>query len=167
MSAGQLAFEDVTVGQAIATLSKGPLTTAHLMRWSAATENWHRIHYDHPFATGHDRLPGLLVHGDLKLQFVFEGLIRWAGDSGWVWKVAVQFRDMSLAGETLAIWGRVTETRSLSDFGLVRLAVGIRNEHGKESTQGSAVVALPHRGGPAVPYPFHADAAVEAFGEVQ
>jgi hypothetical protein len=36
----------------------------------------------------------------------------------------------------------------------VNLSIGIRNEDGDESIRGSAVVALPYRGGPAVPYPF-------------
>jgi hypothetical protein len=48
-------FEDVSVGDMVGPLGKGPFTTPHLMRWSAAMENWHKIHYDHPFATGHDR----------------------------------------------------------------------------------------------------------------
>ena len=38
------------------------------MRWSAAMENWHKIHYDLPFATGHDRLPGLLINGSLQQE---------------------------------------------------------------------------------------------------
>ena len=32
--------------RACTSLRKGPLTTVHLMRWSAAMENWHKIHYD-------------------------------------------------------------------------------------------------------------------------
>jgi len=36
-----------------------------LMRFSAATANAHRIHYDHPYATGVEGYPGLVVHGPL------------------------------------------------------------------------------------------------------
>jgi len=32
----QLYFEDVNVGDDVTTLVKGPMTTTHLMRWSAA-----------------------------------------------------------------------------------------------------------------------------------
>lgn len=39
-------FEDVLIGQEIPVVVKGPMTTAHVMRWSASMENWHRIHYD-------------------------------------------------------------------------------------------------------------------------
>jgi 3-methylfumaryl-CoA hydratase len=39
--------------------------TTRLFRFSALTANSHRIHYDLPYATGVEGLPGLLVHGPL------------------------------------------------------------------------------------------------------
>lgn len=36
-----------------------------LMRFSAATSNGHRIHYDWPYTTGVEGYPGLVVHGPL------------------------------------------------------------------------------------------------------
>jgi 3-methylfumaryl-CoA hydratase len=36
-----------------------------LFRYSAVTFNSHRIHYDHPYATGIEGYPGLVVHGPL------------------------------------------------------------------------------------------------------
>ena len=147
-------FEDVPIGMEIAPLTKGPLTTVHLMRWSAAMENWHRIHYDHAFATGHDGLPGLLVNGSFKQQFVMQLLKDWAGPAGWVWKAAFQFRAMNQAGETLRVWARVKDKREAPSFGLIDLDLGIVNEHGVESTPGTAMVALPYRDGPPLPYPF-------------
>lgn len=148
-------FEDLSVGQVITTLSKGPLTTAHLMRWSAAMENWHKIHYDLPFATGHDKLPGLLINGSLKQQFILELLKDWAGETGWVWKVKFQFRAMNLVGETLSIWARASGMRAIEGrYGLVDLELGILNGAGQESTPGAATIALPFRNGPALPYPF-------------
>jgi acyl dehydratase len=147
-------FEDVSIGEALPLLTKRPLTTAHLMRWSAATENWHKIHYDLPFAQQHDKLPGLLVNGSLKQQFIAQHLKDWAGETGWVWKIGFQFRAMNFAGETLAVWAKVVAKRRTQSFGLVDLELGIRNEAGKESTPGTAVIALPYRDGNAVPYPF-------------
>ncbi|MEZ5916748.1 MAG: MaoC family dehydratase N-terminal domain-containing protein [Parvularculaceae bacterium] len=37
-----------------------------LFRYSALTLNSHRIHYDHPYATGVEGYPGLVVHGPLQ-----------------------------------------------------------------------------------------------------
>jgi acyl dehydratase len=147
-------FEDVAVGDELRRLEKGPLTTTHLMRWSAAMENWHKIHYDKPFAIKHDKLPGLLVNGSLKQQFIVQILKDWVGPVGWVWKVSFQFRAMNVVNETLWAWGKVTGKREYADFGLVDLDLGIANEQGKESTPGKATVALPYRNGEPVPYPF-------------
>ena len=147
-------FDDVPVGLELARLSKGPLTTMHLMRWSAAMENWHRIHYDRSFAVEHDKLPDLLINGSFKQQFMVQMLKDWAGPAGWLWKISFQFRAMNRVGEALEIWGRVKGKRELPGFGLVDLDIGIVNEEGLESTPGSGVVALPLRGGPALPYPF-------------
>lgn len=154
-----MVYEAVNVGDALPALAKGPLTTAHLMRWSAAMENWHKIHYDKPFAIEHDKLPGVLVNGTLKQQFIMQFLRDWAGDAGWVWKVGFQFRAMNVEGETLRLWGKVTGKRECSDYGLVDIELGITNDAGKESTPGTAVVALPYRGGKPVPYPFVAPSA--------
>ena len=147
-------FEDVPLGWALPLLEKGPLTVMHLMRWSAAMENWHRIHYDREFAVGHDGLPGLLVNGSLKQQFIVQLLKDWAGADGWVWKVGFQFRAMSLVGETLRVWASVAGKHEADGYGLVDLELGIVNGQGVESTPGTAVVALPYRAGPPVPYPF-------------
>ncbi len=149
-----LAFEDVAAGQEVGAMHKGPFTTAHLMRWSAAMENWHKIHYDLPFATDHDKLPGLLINGSLKQQLIAQLLKDWAGPTGWVWKIRFQFRAMNLAGERLTLWTQITDTTRKASFGLVDLDLGIRNEAGVESTPGSATVALPFRDGPPLPYPF-------------
>ncbi len=152
-------FDDVTVGDELPRLEKGPLTTVHLMRWSAAMENWHKIHYDRPFAVEHDKLPELLINGSFKQQFIVQLLKDWVGSTGWVWKVSFQFRAMNIVGETLWTWARVTGKRNAPDFGLVDLDVGIVNEAGKESTPGKATVALPYRNGKPVRYPFVAPAA--------
>jgi acyl dehydratase len=151
-------FEELRIGQELPTLVKGPLTPMHLVRWSAAMENWHRIHYDRDFAVRHDHLPDVLVNGSFKQQFIVQALKDWAGPGGWLWKVAFQFRAMNLVGETLQVWARVGGKREVPGYGLVDLALGIVNAAGLESTPGSAVVALPYEGGPPLPYPFIAPA---------
>jgi acyl dehydratase len=147
-------FEVVNIGDEIPGLEKGPMTTAHLMRWSAAMENWHKIHYDRPFAIEHDKLPDLLINGSLKQQFVMQLLADWAGPGGWVWKVGFQFRAMNVVGETLRIWGKVVNKRESTDYGLIDIELGILNDADKESTPGTATVVLPYRTGAALPYPF-------------
>jgi acyl dehydratase len=154
----QVVFEDIEPGQEIDPLVKGPLATMHLMRWSAAMENWHRIHYDRTFAQEHDKLPDILINGSLKQQFILQLLKDWAGRNGWVWKVGFQFRAMNVVNETLTVWARVKDKRDVGPYGLIELDLGIRNAAVVDSTPGTATVALPHRNGPPVPYPFRAPA---------
>ncbi|WP_280344665.1 FAS1-like dehydratase domain-containing protein [Nocardia abscessus] len=47
-----------------------------LMRFSAATANPHRIHYDWPYATGVEGYPGLVVHGPLMTLALAETIRR-------------------------------------------------------------------------------------------
>jgi len=155
VGAPQTFIDDLVSGAEIPMLAKGPLTPPMLMRWSAAIENWHRIHYDRDFAVQHDKLPDLAINGTLKQQLVVQALRRWAGPAGWLWKASFQFRAFNAVGETLRIWGRVTGKRELADYGLADLELGVLNDAGKESTPGTAVVALPYRDrGAGVPYPF-------------
>ena len=52
----QLYFEDVGEGQDLPRVTKGPITTTHLVRWAAANGNYARIHWDLPFAQLHQGL---------------------------------------------------------------------------------------------------------------
>jgi len=149
-----LAFEDVAAGDELPELVRGPMTTTHVMRWSAAIENWHRIHYDQPFAVGHDGLPGLLVNGSFKQHLLAQLMRGWLEPAGWLARIEMSFRGMDLVGDTLTAHGRVTEVAQRDGLGLVVCEIGIRNQRGEEGTTGSATGVLPLRGGPAVPYPF-------------
>ena len=47
------------------------------MRWSAATENWHPLHFDWKYATEHDGLPDVLVSGSWKQHVLIQLLSDW------------------------------------------------------------------------------------------
>ena len=150
-----LRFEDVGVGAELPQLLRGPITTSHVMRWSAAIENWHRIHYDQPFAVEHDGLPGLLINGTFKQHLLVQLMRGWLEPGGWLARIQMSFRGMDLVGDTLTAWGRVTETEERDGLGLVVCEIGIRNQRDDgDTTNGTATGVLPLRGGPAVPYPF-------------
>lgn len=152
-------FHEVSKGDALPPVVKGPMTPMHIMRWSAAIENWHRIHYDHPFATGHDGLPGILVNGSWKQHVVAELLKNWAGADGWVLAVKFRFTSMDVAGDTIIGEGRVADLWEAEGMGFVRCDVVLKNQTGKVSTEGTGVVVLPLSPERALPYPFPRDVA--------
>jgi acyl dehydratase len=136
-------FESVEVGASLTPLTIGPLTPVHLMRFSAAIENWHRIHYDERFAREHDGLPGLLVSGSYKQHLAAQMVRAWAGPDGRLTRIGMQFRAMNVVGETLTACGTVTDRRRDEHVGVITCEIGIRNDDGVESSPGTATVAFP------------------------
>ena len=130
------------------------LTPTHLFRWSAAIENWHRIHYDLDFAVNHDRNPGLLVQGSWKQSVVPQYLKDWTLPDGWPWKASFEHRAMLTPGDVLIMWGKVTGKQERQGLGYVDLEIGMKTHGNIESMPGRATVVLPIRGGRPVPYPF-------------
>jgi acyl dehydratase len=147
-------WNDVVVGAVTGELDKGKITTAHIMRWSAAVENWHRIHYDHPFATGHDKLPDVLINGSWK-QHVLVQLAKDAlGPDGWLWKIKFRYRKMDVARDSIRARAEVVDKQEIEGFGFVTLRVVLLNQNDELSTAGFAIGVLPLPGGAKVPYPF-------------
>lgn len=56
-----------------------PVNEARLFRYSAATYNAHRIHYDLPYAREVEKYPGLVVHGPMQATLAMEAALRHAG----------------------------------------------------------------------------------------
>jgi acyl dehydratase len=155
-------FEQMQPGVTFGPLRKGPMSTAHVMRWSAAVENFHRIHYDLPFATGHDGLPGIPVNGSWKQHVLVQLLKDVAGPAGWLWRMGFRYKAMDLAGDTILVQARVASTTTLDGLGFVGLQVLQSTQKGGASTVGAALLVMPLQGGRPVPYPFEAKPAYEA-----
>lgn len=78
-----------------------------LLRFSAATSNAHRIHYDHPYVTRAEGYPGLLVHGTLLLLSLLE-LVRLDLPGRAVTQVAFRARSPVFAGDQVELAGELT-----------------------------------------------------------
>ncbi len=139
-------FEDVTEGDELPSVVKGPITTTHLVRWAAANGNYARIHWDLPFAQLRQGLSNVVVNGSLKNQYIGELLVRFAGEEGWFKRYQVQHRGMDYPGDVLTAYGAVTGKREVEGFGYVDCQVGLRNNRGEMTVSGQATVVLPKRG---------------------
>ncbi len=56
-----------------------PINEARLFRYSAATYNAHRIHYDLPYAREVEKYPNLVVHGPMQATMAMEAAKRYTG----------------------------------------------------------------------------------------
>lgn len=117
-------------------LSKTP-TTRQLVQWAGASGDFHPIHYDLEFARG-EGLPGLIVHGLLKYQFLVQMLSDWVGPAG-----GVRCKGMDSPGETLTCSGAVVGTRIEVGLRIVDCEVWVENQRGERTTTGSATVWFP------------------------
>jgi 3-methylfumaryl-CoA hydratase len=58
-----------------------PIDTPRLFRYSAATFNAHRIHYDRPYATEVEKYPALVVHGPMQATLLIAAAVRHRGSA--------------------------------------------------------------------------------------
>ncbi|MEE3142053.1 MAG: hypothetical protein VX307_05615, partial [Chloroflexota bacterium] len=144
--ATQRYFENITVGEALTPVVKGPITTTHLVRWAAANGNYARIHWDLPFAQLRQGLANVVVNGSLKNQYLGQLLTDFASVEGWFKRFYVQHRGMDYPGDVLTASGAVTGKREDSGYGYVDCTVVLENSRGEQTAAGQATVILPKRG---------------------
>jgi hydroxyacyl-ACP dehydratase HTD2-like protein with hotdog domain len=102
-----------------------------LFRYSALTGNGHRIHYDHPYVTGVEGYPGLVVHGPLQATLM-AGLAVERGGGRRLARFAFRGRRPAFDGRRLRVLAR-------EEAGAVRLET--RDEDGATCMTGEAVLA--------------------------
>ena len=144
--AGQVYFEDLSVGDEIPALHKS-CSTQQLVMWAGASGDFYQIHYDAEFArsTG---LDGIIMHGALKNAFLGQLLHDWIAPGGMLRKFGCQYRGMDYPNQD--IWCRGIVTKKYEDHErqqhLVDLDIWTENPGGQKTTPGTATVILPSRG---------------------
>lgn len=139
----QIYYEDVETGAEIPALVKRP-TTRQLVEWAGASGDFYPIHYDKDFALSQG-LPGVIVHGPLKYQWLVQLITDWLGQSGTIRRLKAEYRDMDFPGDIIACRGRVIHKYSKNGGYFVDCEVWIENQRGVTTTRGIATVGLPSR----------------------
>ncbi len=145
MADKQLYWEDVEEGQQIPAFSR-KVGYMELNRFAAANGEFVAIHMDPDYAKNVAKLPDVIIMGNLKAAYIANALTAWAGDEGWLRKIAVDYRKMDNVNTTVSAKAKVTRKREEDGKHLVDLDVWLENEDGDVTTPGSAVVSLPSRG---------------------
>ena len=155
MAEKRLDFEDVEVGAEVPPLVRGPLDTPDIVRFSAAVENFEKLHHNAQWCK-ENGFPDMLVNGPLRQAYLASLLTEWIGESGFLKKLACSHRGMDLPGNTLTAKGRVTRKYEKDGLGLVECEVWVENQKGEITCPGTATVVLPRRGGPPAPIEYPA-----------
>jgi 3-methylfumaryl-CoA hydratase len=130
-------IEQINPGDAIPGRQYRP-DNVQLFLYNAALWNAHRIHFDHPYATGVEGYPGLVIAGPLLGEWLAQCVVEWLGEDGRLTSIEYSNRKASIIGETLRSGGTVTAVDR--ERGEAILEVFIRNEADEIITPGTAVV---------------------------
>ena len=117
-------------------------STVTLFRFSAATWNAHRIHFDQAYARS-EGYPDVLVQSHLHGAWLAQMVMTWAGPLARLREFSWQNRGFATPADRLRCTGRVTAIEGR----FVTCDLREENQDGVECAPASAVVELPERGG--------------------
>jgi 3-methylfumaryl-CoA hydratase len=116
------------------------IDNAQLFLYNAALWNAHRIHYDHPYATGVEGYAGLVNAGPLMGDWLAQCVIEWLGDDGELSSIEYSNRGVAYVGDVLRSGGKVVSADP--ETGTLELELWIKNAEDVAITPGRAVVRM-------------------------
>ncbi len=142
MSDGDREGPPVAVGATLAPVAHAT-SKVQVFRYSAATWNTHRIHYDKDYAVA-EGYPDVLVQSHLHGALLVRYCTDWAGEDGRLLSLALRVRRFAVAGETLNVAGMVSAIELAGDRAQVTLDVTeARGSDGEVCVTATATVEIP------------------------
>lgn len=133
-------WDDVKEGQALPELRKKPGVT-QLVKYAAGGGDFNPLHHDYAFPQA-KALGSIIVHGRFKYATLGELVSNWLGHQGRIVKLSCQYRGMDFPDKEMTVGGSVKRKWQEDGKKLVELELWTKDEAGKVTTPGSAVVAL-------------------------
>ena len=167
-------IEDVTVGEALPTMAKGPMTVtgfiafaqgwgglyirANKIAWKMIHRHKglgipnrfgipdcpERVHWEPEFALMVGA-PGAYDYGPERCSWLTHHMTNWMGDAGFLRRATCKIRRHNPEGDLLFITGKVTGKRVEGGRHLVDIAQEAVNQDGEQSVLGTGTVELPSR----------------------
>lgn len=167
-----LYFEDVSVGDKMNELVKGPLTITDCICWvsgfgwvyamphrqwfeyrqrhpGVGSKNplgiWdvpERVHWEEDYAKAIG-MPTVYDYGPQRIAWFDHALSDWMGDDGWIRRLNVQLRAPNFIGDTT--WIRASIVSKVDDDRCIELEMRAEDQRGRVTAIGQAEVVLPSR----------------------
>jgi acyl dehydratase len=138
-----LYFDEINVGDAIPSLTTGPITETQLVRYAGASGDFNPIHTV-PHVAEAAGLGGVIAHGMLVMGLVGRAITNWAGVAA-LRQFGVRFTGVTKPGQIITVTGKVVEKLEVAGEQRLRCEVSAVDQDGQQKIQGSFVVALPVR----------------------
>lgn len=124
-------------------LLTGPYTSAHVVRWCAAQQNWDKIHYDVDYARDVAGLPERVINGAFKQHLLARFLGQAFDVPTRLVRLNYRFIGPDFIGESLEARGTVTACEPIAGVTAAHVSLALWNpQQEKITTQGSAIVML-------------------------
>jgi acyl dehydratase len=136
-----LYFDEINVGDAIPSLTTGPITETQLVRYAGASGDFNPIHTV-PHVAEAAGLGGVIAHGMLVMGLVGRAITNWAGVAA-LRQFGVRFTGVTKPGQIITVTGKVVEKLEVAGEQRLRCEVSAVDQDGQQKVQGSFVVALP------------------------
>jgi acyl dehydratase len=165
-------WEDVTVGEEIPEVLRGPWTSTIGISFVGATGGmftqahgyWYeylrrhpraglpneqgvpegpiRGHWDSEFAR-RIGVPAAYDFGPERIAWLCSLMTYWCGDDGWLKRLRAEVRQFNVVGDLATLGGKVTGKREENGEALVDCDIWVRNQRGDDICWGNATVMLP------------------------
>lgn len=135
-----LTWNDIQEGDALPELRKKPGVT-QLVKYAAGSGDFNPLHHDYAFPQA-KALGSIIVHGRFKYASLGELVSNWLGHGGRLRKISCQYRGMDFPDKEIVLGGTVKRKWEENGEKRVELALWTKNEDGKDTTPGKAIVVL-------------------------
>lgn len=133
-----LDWESFKEGDALPELKKQPGVT-ELVKYAAGGGDFNPLHHDFNFSQS-KAIGSIIVHGRFKYAALGELVSNWLDHGGRIQNIACQYRGMDLPGNTMTLGGTVQRKWEEDGRRFAQLELYVKNEKGKDTTPGTAVV---------------------------
>jgi acyl dehydratase len=133
-------WSELRVGDDLPPLTKPAIDRVQIVRYSASSGDFNRLHLDEPFAHSVG-FPGLFAPGMLPMAFVGQLLTSWLR-RGHVRKLSARFVKIVWPGDELTCRGRIAELRKESGACYADVELWAENQKGELVLRGVATCEL-------------------------
>ena len=127
-------------GTALPELDKKPGVT-QLVKYAAGGGDFNPLHHDFAFPQS-KTLGSIIIHGRFKYAALGELVSNWLDHGGRIRPLSCQYRGMDLPDQPMTLGGVVKRKWEEDGEKLAEVELFVKNEGGKNTTPGSAVVVL-------------------------
>lgn len=143
MSTAPRRFEDIVAGEVLPEIAFH-VTLPALVLYGAATWDFHRLHYDVPFAQAAGmRAP--IMDGQMAGGLLARLLMQWGGPDAFVRRLSYRLRTPVFLGEQIRLRGSVTGLDEACGWALCRLDI-VKDDGSEVVREATAAVELLRRG---------------------